>query len=37
VTVVSGVILMFWYEPTVTGAYNSILRIQRHPWLAVAR
>jgi quinol-cytochrome oxidoreductase complex cytochrome b subunit len=28
VTVVSGVVLMFWYEPTVTGAYNSILRIQ---------
>ena len=28
VTVVSGVILMFWYEPTPTGAYNSILHIQ---------
>ncbi|MGQ0550394.1 MAG: cytochrome b [Armatimonadota bacterium] len=28
VTVVSGVILMFWYEPTVTGAYESILHIQ---------
>jgi quinol-cytochrome oxidoreductase complex cytochrome b subunit len=28
VTVVSGVVLMFWYEPTPTGAYNSILRIQ---------
>lgn len=28
VTVVSGVILMFWYEPTTTGAYNSILHIQ---------
>lgn len=28
VTVVSGVILMFWYEPTITGAYNSIIRIQ---------
>jgi quinol-cytochrome oxidoreductase complex cytochrome b subunit len=28
VTVVTGVVLMFWYEPTVTGAYNSILRIQ---------
>ena len=28
VTVVSGVILMFWYEPTPTGAYQSILHIQ---------
>ncbi|MDR7522245.1 MAG: cytochrome b N-terminal domain-containing protein [Armatimonadota bacterium] len=28
VTVASGVILMFWYEPTPTGAYNSILHIQ---------
>ncbi len=28
VTVVSGVILMFWYEPTTTGAYESILHIQ---------
>ncbi|OFX32727.1 MAG: hypothetical protein A2Z07_05740 [Armatimonadetes bacterium RBG_16_67_12] len=28
VTVVSGVILMFWYEPTPAGAYNSILHIQ---------
>ncbi|MGQ0570585.1 MAG: cytochrome b [Armatimonadota bacterium] len=28
VTVVSGVILMFWYEPTTMGAYNSILHIQ---------
>ncbi len=28
VTVVTGVVLMFWYEPTPTGAYNSILHIQ---------
>lgn len=28
VTVASGIILMFWYEPTPEGAYNSILRIQ---------
>jgi quinol-cytochrome oxidoreductase complex cytochrome b subunit len=28
VTVATGVLLMFWYEPTPTGAYNSILRIQ---------
>ncbi|MDR7483951.1 MAG: cytochrome b N-terminal domain-containing protein [Armatimonadota bacterium] len=28
VTVASGVVLMFWYEPTPAGAYNSILRIQ---------
>jgi quinol-cytochrome oxidoreductase complex cytochrome b subunit len=28
VTVVSGVVLMFWYEPTPTGAYSSILHIQ---------
>ena len=27
-TVVSGIILMLWYEPTTTGAYDSILRIQ---------
>lgn len=27
-TVVSGVILMLWYEPTTTGAYGSIERIQ---------
>lgn len=27
-TVASGVILMFWYEPTPAGAYNSILHIQ---------
>ncbi len=26
-TVVSGVILMLWYEPTTTGAYDSIVRI----------
>ncbi|MGH2402842.1 MAG: cytochrome b N-terminal domain-containing protein, partial [bacterium] len=28
VTVVTGVVLMFWYEPTTTGAYESILHIQ---------
>ncbi|MDR7418715.1 MAG: cytochrome b N-terminal domain-containing protein [Armatimonadota bacterium] len=28
VTVATGILLMFWYEPTPTGAYNSILRIQ---------
>src|SRR5216684_3369976 len=28
VTVVTGVILMLWYEPTTTGAYSSIERIQ---------
>src|SRR3970040_165070 len=28
VTVVTGVVLMFWYEPTPAGAYNSILHIQ---------
>jgi quinol-cytochrome oxidoreductase complex cytochrome b subunit len=28
VTVVTGIVLMFWYEPTPAGAYNSILRIQ---------
>lgn len=28
ITVVSGVLLMIWYEPTTTGAYSSILRIQ---------
>src|SRR2546425_565436 len=28
VTVVTGVILMLWYEPTTTGAYTSIERIQ---------
>jgi len=28
VTVVSGILLMFWYEPTPEGAYNSILHIQ---------
>lgn len=28
ITVVSGVILMLWYEPTTTGAYGSIDRIQ---------
>jgi len=33
VTVVSGVILMFWYEPTTTGAYNSILHIQDEVFL----
>ena len=29
ITVVSGVLLMIWYEPTITGAYGSIERIQR--------
>jgi quinol-cytochrome oxidoreductase complex cytochrome b subunit len=28
VTFVTGVVLMLWYEPTTTGAYNSILHIQ---------
>lgn len=28
ITVVSGVVLMIWYEPTTTGAYASIERIQ---------
>jgi quinol-cytochrome oxidoreductase complex cytochrome b subunit len=28
VTVITGVVLMWWYEPTTTGAYNSILHIQ---------
>ncbi|MDR5708342.1 MAG: cytochrome b N-terminal domain-containing protein [Armatimonadota bacterium] len=28
VVVVSGILLMIWYEPTTHGAYNSILRIQ---------
>lgn len=28
VTVVTGVVLMFWYEPTPIGAYSSILHIQ---------
>ncbi len=28
ITVISGVILMIWYEPTTMGAYSSILRIQ---------
>jgi len=28
ITVVSGVVLMIWYEPTTTGAYTSIQRIQ---------
>ncbi len=28
ITVISGVLLMIWYEPTTTGAYNSIQRIQ---------
>ncbi len=28
VTVASGILLMFWYEPTPEGAYNSILHIQ---------
>jgi quinol-cytochrome oxidoreductase complex cytochrome b subunit len=27
--VVSGILLMIWYEPTTHGAYNSILRIQK--------
>ncbi len=29
VVIVSGILLMIWYEPTTHGAYNSILRIQR--------
>jgi quinol-cytochrome oxidoreductase complex cytochrome b subunit len=33
VTVVSGVILMFWYEPTPTGAFSSILHIQHEVFL----
>jgi len=28
ITIVSGLLLMIWYEPTTAGAYNSILRIQ---------
>ncbi len=28
ITVISGVLLMIWYEPTTTGAYTSIQRIQ---------
>ncbi|MDR7415851.1 MAG: cytochrome b N-terminal domain-containing protein [Armatimonadota bacterium] len=28
VVIVSGILLMIWYEPTTHGAYNSILRIQ---------
>jgi quinol-cytochrome oxidoreductase complex cytochrome b subunit len=36
VTIVTGVVLMFWYEPTVTGAYNSILHIQ-HGTLPLGR
>jgi quinol-cytochrome oxidoreductase complex cytochrome b subunit len=28
ITVVTGVVLMLWYEPTTTGAYSSIERIQ---------
>jgi len=28
ITVISGVLLMIWYEPTTTGAYSSIQRIQ---------
>ncbi len=28
ITVISGVLLMIWYEPTTTGAYISIQRIQ---------
>lgn len=28
ITVISGVLLMIWYEPTTTGAYDSIQRIQ---------
>ena len=27
-TVVTGLVLMIWYEPTTTGAYSSIERIQ---------
>jgi len=29
ITVVTGVVLMIWYEPTTSGAYSSIERIQR--------
>ncbi len=29
ITVITGVVLMIWYEPTTTGAYASIERIQR--------
>ncbi len=29
VVIVSGILLMIWYEPTTHGAYPSILRIQR--------
>ncbi|MDQ7843321.1 MAG: cytochrome b N-terminal domain-containing protein [Armatimonadota bacterium] len=29
ITVVTGVVLMIWYEPTTAGAYTSIERIQR--------
>ncbi len=29
VVIVSGILLMIWYEPTTHGAYNSVLRIQR--------
>ncbi len=28
ITVITGVVLMIWYEPTTTGAYSSIQRIQ---------
>ncbi|MDR5694063.1 MAG: cytochrome b N-terminal domain-containing protein [Armatimonadota bacterium] len=28
ITIVSGLLLMIWYEPTTAGAYNSILHIQ---------
>ena len=28
ITVVTGVVLMIWYEPTTTGAFSSIERIQ---------
>ncbi|MBI3997416.1 MAG: cytochrome bc complex cytochrome b subunit [Armatimonadetes bacterium] len=33
VTVVTGIILMFWYEPTTEGAYSSILHIQHEVFL----
>ena len=39
ITVITGFLLMIWYEPTTTGAYTSIERIQHEvgafslPWL----
>ena len=32
-TVVSGIVLMFWYEPTTTGAYDSVMHIQDEVFL----